>query len=294
MTRIQNGRFFVGAITAGLMALGAAVPASAEQYEPDAAAVALVPAKIREAGTLRVAMPDQGKPFNYQDGDEIKGMEPDMARAIAETLGLTPQITLVPFTAALPGLQSDKFDVSFGQFYIRPERLEVVDFVTDWSTYTVFLTLEEKGLNPTKVPDLCGLSVGAMQGTIQYDNLEKNADKCDSGKIDVHAFPSMANAVLALKSGRVDVVFVDPDISREARKVDASLKESGKLNRGILGIAISRDEKASGLANAIQAALVHLNETDDYKKILDEHETGYGAITDFEIYDQNSTPPTYN
>ncbi|MBP1881757.1 transporter substrate-binding domain-containing protein [Sinorhizobium mexicanum] len=280
-------------VTAASLAVCATFPAYADDYPTDPVAAGLVPAALRSEGTLRIAMPDQGKPYNYQEGNELKGMEPDLARAIAATLGLKPEMTLVPYTAALPGLQSDKFSVSFGQFYIRAERLEVVDFVSDWKTFNVFLVTEKSGLRPTDFKDLCGRRAGAMAGTVNLEGLQKNADKCAEGKIDVQAFPSMASAVLALSSGRVDAVFVDPQISREAQKTEKGLVESGTLGEGLTAIAIARNEKTKGLPEAIQAALVHLDKTGEYKKLLTAHETDYGALTQFDIYTKGSTPPVY-
>ncbi|MFV3308307.1 transporter substrate-binding domain-containing protein [Pseudomonas sp. NY15181] len=286
-------QIFAGALMAVGFVLTSATFAASEDYPVDTASVALLPAKVKAAGVLRIAMPDQGAPFNFKQGEELKGMEPDLARAIAATLGLKPEITLTPFTSAIPGLQASKFDLSFGQFYIRKDRLQVVDFISDWKTYNVFMVLKEKGIRPTQILDLCGHSVGAMSGTVQLDALQKNNGKCTSGTININAFPSMANAVLALSSGRIDAVFVDPDVSRAARKDNSDFVESGKLNEGLTAIAVARNEQLTGLAEAVRSAMVKLDQSGAYKKILDAYGTGYGAIDKFDIYKQDSVPPVY-
>lgn len=257
------------------------------------AAAALVPQPIAEAGVLRIAMPDQGKPFAYKDGNDLKGMDPDEAYAIAATLGLKPEITLIPFASALTGLQADKFDISFGDFYIRAERLEIADFVTSWRGYNTFLLKADKGMRPTKVSDLCGYRAASMAGSVQQDQLEKNANACSNGTIEVSSFPTIVQAVLALSSDRVDVVFTDPGIAMDVTKSDSSYITSGELGAGVSGIAIQRSDRTKGLKEAVQAALQHLEETGDYQKVLDANGMGFGAVKTFDIYDENSTPPTY-
>ncbi|WP_413875626.1 transporter substrate-binding domain-containing protein [Albidovulum sp.] len=283
-------RTFVGIVTSGLLAAGAAWADDIAKFD---AAAALVPKSIAESATLRIAMPDQGKPFAYKEGNELKGMDVDMARAIAGTLGLNPEITLVPFAGALAGLEADKFDISFGQFYIRAERLAVADFVTSWRVYNTFLLKSDKDLRPLQVTDLCGYRAGTMAASVQLEELQKNADNCATGKIEVSAFPSASAAALALSSDRIDVMFTDPAFAHEVMKADKSLITSGELDGAPTAIAVRRDEDAPAMDKAIQAALTHLQQTGEYQKLLEANETAFGALTEFDIYDANSTPPSY-
>lgn len=277
--------------TAGLVLC---LPVAVWAAEVSEEAAALVPTGIKEAGVLRIAMPDQGKPFAYKDGDALKGMDPDLAVAVANTLGLEPKIELVPFDSALTGLAADKFDMSYGEFYIRPERLEVADFVTSWQTYNSFLVRGDSAIVPETLPDLCGYKAAAMAASAQLADLQKAAAACPADKVlEVSAFPAASNAVLALTSGRVDAVFADRGVAEAAIVSDPTLKATGKSAAAVMAIAIKRGESTDGLAAAVQAAMQHLHETGEYLTILQANGVDYGAIDSFEVYDETSTPPVY-
>src|SRR5690606_34935356 len=125
----------IAAVAAGAFSLG---PAQAQSLEKSDAAAALLPKSIQDAGVLRIAVPDVGKPLAYKEGDALKGMDVDLANAVADTLGLKAEISLIPFSAALAGLQANKYDISYGEFYVTEERLKVADFVTSWQDYSSF------------------------------------------------------------------------------------------------------------------------------------------------------------
>lgn len=274
--------------------LAVCLPFAALAAEVSEKAAALVPAAIKDSGVLRIAMPDQGKPFAYKEGEGLKGLDPDLAVAVAETLGLKPAIELVPFDAALTGLQADKFDISFGEFYIRAERLAVADFVTSWQTFNSFMVPGDSDLNPAAVLDLCGYKVAAMAASVNLAGLQKAAPECPADKpLDVSAFPNSSNAVMALVSGRVDAVYTDRGVAEEALQADPTLKTVGKLGAGVTAIAVKRGDATKGMNEAVQAALQHLAETGEYQTILDANGVGYGALEAFDIYNETSTPPVY-
>lgn len=288
-----NMRRAVGGMVSAI-GLALLVPATAMAAELSEAAVALLPAGIKEAGVLRIAMPDQGKPFAYKEGDDLKGLDPDLAEAVAATLGLEPQIELVPFDAALTGLAADKFDISFGEFYIRAERLEVADFVTSWQTFNAFTVRGNGDFRPEAVADLCGYKAAAMAASVTLAQLQAAAPECPADKpLEVSAFPNSSNAVLALTSGRVDTVFMDRGVAEEALKADPTLATTGKLGAGVTAIAIKRGDATKGLAEAVQAAMQALAASGEYQAILDANGVGYGALEAFDIYNETSTPPVY-
>lgn len=287
-----NRRGIIGLMsTVGLVV---SLPFAALAAEVSEKAAALLPTAIKEAGSLRIAMPDQGKPFAYKEGNDLKGMDVDLAEAVAGALGLEPKIELVPFDAALTGLASDKFDISFGEFYIRAERLQVADFVSSWQTFNSFLVRGDGDLKPEAVADLCGRKAASMAASAQLDGLQKTAAACPAdAPLEVSAFPNMSNAVLALTSGRVDAVFVDRGVAEEAMQADPTLATTGKLGAGLTAIAIKRGEATEGLAEAVQAAMQHLAETGEYQVVLDTNGVGFGSIAAFDIYDETSAPPVY-
>lgn len=279
------------AATAGAMAL--TVAQAQESSKKADAAAALLPKSIQDAGVLRIAVPDVGKPLAFKEGSEIKGMDADLAHAVAGTLGLKAEISLIPFAAALTGLQANKFDISYGEFYVTTERLKVADFVTNWQDYSSFLVSKSKDYKPIKLEDICGHIVGAMAGSAELETLNKASKSCTGATSTVSAFPSVSNAILALNSGRVDGVLINRGGAQEAIHLDNTLDATGEIGGGPTATAVGRTENSEKLLAAIKAAYDHLIETGEYGKILDKNDTAYGAAKSAVIYTEGSTPPKY-
>src|SRR5437868_2249325 len=74
--------------------------------QPDPAAVALLPAAVKDKGTLVVAEDLTSPPTTFMASDNKTpiGFNPDMARLIAKKLGLTLEIKNVKFDVIIPGL----------------------------------------------------------------------------------------------------------------------------------------------------------------------------------------------
>jgi polar amino acid transport system substrate-binding protein len=257
------------------------------------AVAALLPKSIQDAGVLRIAIPDVGKPLAFKDGAELKGMDPDLAHAVADVLGLKAEVSLIPFTAALTGLQANKFDISYGEFYVTAERLKVADFVTSWQDYSSFLVTKAKAYKPTVLKDVCGHTVGAMAGSAELETLKTASTKCSGAAATVSAFPSVSNAILALNSGRVEGVLINRGGAQEAIHLDSGLDATGEIGGGPTATAVARTENSEKLLEAIKAAYDHLIESGDYAKILEKNDTAYGAAKTAVIYKEGSTPPKY-
>jgi len=267
--------------------------ARAEEIAKVPEVAAMLPQSVRDAGVLRVAMPDTGRPLAYKDGSELKGMDPALARAIAAVLGLKAELELIPFASALTGLQANKYDVSYGEFYVTAERLKVADFVTNWLDYSSFLVAGSKGFKPAAIADICGHIVGAMAGSAELEILNSQSKSCGDKAPTVSAFPSVNNAVLALNSGRVDAVLIGRGAAEDGIKMDAGLAASGEIGGGPTATAVARNENSEKMLAAIQAAYNHLIKSGEYAKILEVNGTAYGAATSAEIYKEGSTPPKY-
>lgn len=267
--------------------------AGAYAAEKSDAAAALLPAAIRDAGVLRIAVPDVGKPLAYKDGTTLKGMDVDLAEALSGVLGLKAEISLIPFAAALTGLQANKYDISFGEFYVTAERLKVADFVTNWQDYSSFLVTKASGYAPVKLADICGRTIGAMAGSAELETLNKAAGECPDGKPEVSAFPSVSNAILALNSNRVEGVLINRGGAQESIRMDAGLDASGEIGGGPTATAVARTENSEALLAAIKAGYDALIENGEYARILEKNDTAYGAAKEAVIYTEGSTPPKY-
>lgn len=275
-------------------ALGMAAPSASAQDVPKKvdAIAAMLPKAVGDSGVLRVAIPDVGRPLAYKDGSELKGMDPGLAKAVAGVLGLKPELDLIPFSAALTGLEANKYDLSFGEFYVTSARLKVADFVTIWQDYSSFLISKTKDYRPTTLENICGHTVGGMAGSAELETLNTASKTCKTAAT-VSAYPSVSTAVLALNSGRVDAVLINRGGAQEAINLDGKLDASGEIGGGPTAIAVARNANSDKMLPALKAAYDHLIQSGDYAKILKANDTAYGAAKEAVVFTKDSTPPKY-
>ncbi|WP_296221667.1 transporter substrate-binding domain-containing protein, partial [uncultured Sphingomonas sp.] len=84
---------------------------------------------VRQSGEIRVGVNPNFPPMSsYGDDNRLAGFDVDVARRIADALGV--KLTLVPTEAAqrVPFLVSGRIDMSMGALTITPERQALIDF----------------------------------------------------------------------------------------------------------------------------------------------------------------------
>ena len=246
-------------------------------------AAADVPAAVKSKGTLTVAADATYAPNEFigPDGKKVVGMDADLAKAIAASLGLKAKVVNATFDAIIPGLAAHKYDLGMSSFTDTKEREKTVDFVTYFSAGTSFF-VKSDGPTITTLADLCGHKVSVEKGTTQADDSTAQKKKCaKAGKpaVTVLVFPDQNGANLALSSGRADVGMADsPVAAYQVKQSDGAFKLGPKpYGTAPYGIAIPKD---TGMTKPVLAAVKALMADGTYKKILDKWGIAAGAISD--------------
>ena len=262
---------------------GGTLTAASFSVQTDPAIAGQVPADIKSSGSLSVAAdatyaPDE---FIASDGKTVIGMDADMAKAIAQLMGLTANVQNIPFDSIIPGLAAGKYDLGMSSFTDTKDREKTVDFVTYATAGTSFFVLADGGPDIASLDDLCGHKVGAEKGTTQADDATAQDKKCTAaGKpgVSVSVFPDENGVNLALSSGRIDVAMADtPPADFAVKQSDGKFKLTGSsYGNAPYGIAMSKD---SGLQQPVLAAVKALMADGTYKKILDYWGLSDGAIS---------------
>jgi len=90
--------------------------------------------EIQDRGVIKVAL-DVSEPFCYEEEGQLKGLEVDMANAIAEAIGVKLEISLPGWDSITrawdPNYDWSDFDIAMGAITITEERAKVCDF-SDW------------------------------------------------------------------------------------------------------------------------------------------------------------------
>jgi cystine transport system substrate-binding protein len=160
---------------------------------------------VKARGTLKVAMEGVYPPFNFKEKNgELAGYDVDVARLVADKLGVKLEFVTSEWASILAGLASNKYDVIISQVGINPKREQVFDFSTPYIYSSPMLILRKDDKNNwTALEQLKGKRVGAGQGSV-YEMQAKAVPG-----IEVKGYPASAETLQDLALGRIDAALND-------------------------------------------------------------------------------------
>ena len=168
----------------------------------------------KKAEVLTVALSPDFAPMEFVDSSksgqaQYVGFDVMLANHIANELGMTLEIKPMSFDACQTAVQLGSVDMSISGFSWTAEREEnylISDYYIagDNETEQVIITLADKAGTMTTVEDFAGLTVGAQAASLQ----EKLCQEVLADTVTLMPFKSIDDAVLALQTGKIDVLAV--------------------------------------------------------------------------------------
>lgn len=260
---------------------------SASASATASAAADLVPADVKSAGKLTVAVDPTFPPSGFFDENKkLTGADVELGEALAKTLGLEPDVVATSFDSIIPGIQADRYSVGMSLVNVTAEREKTLDLVEYFENGSSIMAPADTKLPPeATLDDLCGHSVAVQRAAIQADIAEKQSTTCtDAGKpkIDVQVFPDYDTATLAIANNRVDAgLFDQTNAAYTAQQQASKLSVVGQpFEKTPCGVAV---KKGNGLAEAVQAGLTDLVKDGTYKTILEKYNLQAGAVDQITI-----------
>jgi polar amino acid transport system substrate-binding protein len=231
----------------------------------------MVPEKVKSTGKLVVATDaTAGVPFSSFESDNktIVGVAPDIARAIAQTMGLEIELVNTPFDALIPGLQGNRYDMSASTMLDTAKRQNVITFVDFMKDGSAFLAKSGFDRDSLTLETICGLRVGVLRGSYEEQEISKaNAEHCAADPADIKIFDTKSNNRLALENGRIDVESESTaQVVYYAKSSNGKFKQAGvPYGEALIGIGFPKD---SDLVKPAQAALQELIDSGKYQEIM--------------------------
>jgi len=225
--------------------------------------------KIKEKGYIVVGTSADFPPFEMvNEKGEIVGLDIDIAKKIAEKLGVKLVIKDMAFEGLIPALLSGDVDMVIAGMTITEERAKVVDFSIPYFEADQAVLVLKSREDIKSVDDLAGKKIGVQEGTTGdfwvTDNLAKK------GKVkeeDVKRYPKLTVALLELKSGGIDAVVIDKPAAEMYAKLDESLKVAFVIKTGEkYGIAVKKGNK--DLLQVINQVIKELIESGELEKLI--------------------------
>ena len=227
-------------------AANAGSEAAADQTTAAGESAATGELKLVEAGKLIVSTNAEFPPYEYYDANEIVGIDVEIAKAIADKMGLELEVKDGAFDAIIAEVVSGKADVGIAGMTATDERKQNVDFSDSYATGTQVIIVKE-GSEIKSVADLEGKSIGVQLGTtgdiMATDVKDSKVEQYNKGM----------DAVQALSQGKIDAVIIDNEPAKFYEKEVSGLK--------ILDEAFAVEEYAIALKKGNTELQTKINET---------------------------------
>ena len=221
-------------------------------------------------GVLTMATNAQFPPYEYYEGEEIVGIDAEIAGAIAEKLGLELVIEDMEFDSIIEAVKSGKADIGMAGMTVTPERQETVDFTATYATGKQVIIVAE-GSAITSADDLFnvgGFVIGVQRNTT--GDLYTTWDLEDAGLATIDRYSKGADAVQALLTGKVDCVVIDNEPAKAfvAEAEGLTILETEYVTEDYAG-AMSKDNPE--LYEDVNKALEELIADGTVQQIIDKY-----------------------
>ena len=163
---------------------------------------------ISQRGVLVVGTAGSMPPFNMttREGDVI-GLEPDMAKLMAEEMGVKLRFEVMPFSELLPALEAGKVDLILSQMTITGKRNMKVAFVGPYSISGKSFVTKIKWIASVKEASQVNspkTTVVALKGSTSEAFIKKNLPKAKF--VEASNYDDAVEMVL---KGKVDAMIAD-------------------------------------------------------------------------------------
>ena len=195
--------------------------------------------------TLVMATNAEFPPYEFHEGDDVVGIDADIARAIGEEMGMEVKIEDIAFDSIIPAVTSGKADFGAAGMTVTEDRKKNVDFTDTYATATQVIIVKE-GSDIAGPDDLTGKKIGVQLGTtgdIYADDIED---------AEVERYNKGFEAVQALTQDKIDAVVIDGEPAKEFVAEADGLK--------ILDEAFTEEEYAIAVAKDNDDLLKKMNE----------------------------------
>ncbi len=206
-------------------------------------------------------------PYEYYEGQDIIGIDAEIAQAIADKLGLKLEIVDMDFGSIITSVQTGKIDMGMAGMTVTEDRLENVNFTDSYSTGVQVVIVKEADSVVKSLDDLDGALIGCQEATTGYIYCSG-----DYGEDSVIAYTNGPTAVQALVDGKVDCVVIDkqPELAFVEANEGLAILDTEYVVEDY-AIAISKENEA--LLTAINDALKALIADGTVQKVLDKYIT---------------------
>lgn len=219
--------------------------------------------KIKSTGKLKVALNATFPPFEFFDNEkkEYMGFDIDVAKALAEAMGVEAEIINTAWDGIIPGLLSKQYDIIISAMTITEERAKKVKFSDPYYYAGQIIVVREDQTGIEKPEDLSGKKAGVQIGTTGDFAASEIAG------VEVIRYDSIDLAVMALQNKNIDAVVSDAPTMASYVQEKEGIKLTGEIfTAEEYGMAMRLED--TELHEAVNAALAKLKESGKIQEFM--------------------------
>lgn len=221
--------------------------------------------KIKDEGKLVMLTNAAFPPFEYLGSDgSVAGVDVDIAKAIADELGVALEVVDMDFDGIVMAVQSGQGDLGVAGMTNTEERRQQVDFSINYVDTAQMIIVQEG--SPIATPDdLTGKVIGVQLGT--------TGDLYASDYVEgaeISRFKTGSDAGMALANGQIDAVVIDAMPAAQIVAANAGLMLLDEpLTEEQYAIAISKDN--ADLKAVVDQVLQKLLDDGTVDALIEKH-----------------------
>lgn len=238
---------------------------------------------IKESGKLIIHTNAGFAPYEYPSNGKVVGVDMDIAKAIADKLGVELVIEDVKFDTIITSVQSGKAALGVAGITVTEERKESVDFSITYATSVQYIIVPAAAEVDT-IEDLAGLKIGVQLGTTgnfiiddEINGIDEEDGTHTKGVLEgtgaeCVTYNNANLAAVAMESGKLGAVVIDKLPAEiigqkygEKFKVMELVYEDGSKTTEEYAIAIAKgNESLLEVVNEVLAELKNNGKIDEW------------------------------
>ena len=240
--------------------------------------------EIKAQGYIELCTEPYFAPFEFVDpsktgDDQYVGVDIEIAKYIAEKIGVELRIVPLDFTAVLAGIADGKYDMAISAIAYSPSRAEAMRLSNVYKPNSGgygFLTRTEDVDKYTSVEDLKDAVVITQSGSVQESLYNQNVKACKEFKL----VANMTDGYLAVAEGKADVCICSTESAQLYAEANGGLAIPGfrfEVDPNMNGTVVAMPLKGSdSLLEVVNEAIAELNAQGKIDQWNEEY-TAYAA-----------------
>ncbi|MBN9034872.1 MAG: ABC transporter substrate-binding protein [Rhizobiales bacterium] len=272
----------------GLLMVGAVLAPAGHAENASSAAAKLLPEKYK-AGIKIVTSGGATPPYSYHpngDPDRNEGIDPDLARAVGERLGVPIVFSSSDFAGMIPAVSSGRYDMAMFGITDTVARQQQVDMIDYLAAGTAIIVAKGNPEGIKSADDLCGKNVAVVASSSQQTIVEQQSAKCAT-PINIMEFPAKAETYLQIRTGRAVATLDGTAAARylyaNPTEASAGVEPVADVDLNVLPLGIVIAKSSPELRDAVVAALNEMIQDGTYQKVLEKWAVPYIGVKEIKV-----------